>query len=94
MEKSTKIALVLSASGFAMNRYQNSKIKGDKTYLEQSEQNLKMLGGGVAVLGLVSAGILETTKNNPKARKVAFVGVAGLIGLMGYGVIMALKKMT
>jgi len=32
MEKGTKIALVVAASGFAMNKYQGSKIKGEKTY--------------------------------------------------------------
>lgn len=94
MEKGTKIALVVAASGLAMNKYQASKVKGNKTYLESDEQQLKMLGGATAVLGLASAGIIEFTKGKPKARKVAFVGLAGLTGLFVYGLFMAIKKMT
>jgi hypothetical protein len=94
MEKGTKIALVVAASGFAMNKYQGSKIKGEKTYLESDEQQLKMLGGGTAILGLASAGIIEFTKDKPKARKIAFVGLAGLTGLYFFTIIMALKKMS
>ena len=85
MEKGTKIALVVAASGLAM---------GEKTYLESDEQQLKMLGGGTAILGLASAGIIEFTKDKPKARKIAFVGLAGLTGLYFFTIIMALKKMS
>jgi len=94
MEKGTKIALVVAASGYAMNRYQNSKIKGEKTYLEQNEQNLKMLGGAAAVLGGVSAGIFHFTEGKPKARKVAFIGLGGLT--VGFVLLIraALQKMT
>ena len=35
MEKSTKIALFIAASGYAINRYENNKIGGTKTYLEK-----------------------------------------------------------
>ena len=83
MEKSTKIALYLAASGYAVNLYENHKLRtSDKGYLEQNDQNLKMTGGGVAFLGLASAGILEATKNHPKARKVVFVGLG--VGTIGY----------
>jgi len=53
-----------------------------------------MLGGGTAILGLASAGIIEFTKDKPKARKIAFVGLAGLTGLYFFTIIMALKKMS
>jgi FtsH-binding integral membrane protein len=53
-----------------------------------------MLGGATAVLGLASAGIIQFTKDKPKARKVAFVGLAGLTGLFVYGLFMAMKKMS
>lgn len=94
MEKGTKIALLIAASGYGMNRYQNSKVKGEKTYLEQDESNLKMLGGAVAVLGVASAGIIEFTKDKPKTRKAAFVTLGGLS--VGYVllILMALKKMS
>lgn len=94
MEKGTKIALVVAASGFALNKYQASKVKGNKTYLEQDEQNLKMLGGAATILGLASAGIIQYTKDKPKTRKAAFVGLGGLV--VAYFVVlgMAIKKMT
>ena len=95
MEKSTKTALVIATTGLAVNQYQKHKlINSEKGYLEETDQQLKMLGGGVAILGYASAGILELTKNNPKARKVAFIGLAaGTVGFFAL-VISALKKFT
>jgi hypothetical protein len=94
MEKSTKIALFIAASGYAINRYENNKIDGTKTYLETSESQAKMLGGLVGVLGIASAGILELTKNNPKARKITFIGLGGLTIAGFVSLMYALKKMT
>ena len=93
MEKSTKTALVVATSGLVVNQYlKHKQVNSDKGYLENSEQNLKMLGGGVAILGYSSAAILELTKNSPKARKVAFIGLAaGTVGFFAL-VISALKK--
>lgn len=94
MEKSAKIALIIGGAGLAVNKYQASKISGAKTYLSQEETNLKMGGGAIAFLGLTSAVILQTTKNKPKTRKVAFVG----LGVVSVGFVLtilyALKKMT
>lgn len=95
MEQSTKTALTVAAAGLAVNRYEAYKLsKSDKGYLESGDQQLKMLGGGVAALGIASAGILELTKSNPKARKVAFVGLAA--GTVGYFLLIlaALRKMS
>jgi len=93
MENNTKFALGLAAAGFAANRYMNSLQKG-QPYLTTEQSQTKILGGGVAVLGLASAGILEATKTHPKARKIAFLGLGGLT--VGYFAILllALKKMT
>lgn len=95
MEKATKTALGIAAIGYGLNRYENYKLRtSEKGYLEQADQNLKMTGSGIAILGLASAGILEVTKNSPRGRKIAFLGLGGLT--VGYFVIiaMAMKKMT
>jgi hypothetical protein len=94
MEKSTKIALVLGASGLAMNKYQGSKISLEKPALTQEESNLKMGGGAIAFLGFTSAVILEATKKHPKARKVAFVGLGVVSAGFVLTILYALKKMT
>ncbi len=86
---------MIAASGYAMNRYQQHKLRtSDKGYLETSDQQLKMLGGGVAILGIASAGIIQLTKNSPNARKLAFGGLVA--GTVGYFLIIAaaLKKMS
>jgi uncharacterized membrane protein len=95
MQQSTKTALGIAAGAYAVNRYQNYKLRtSEKGYLEQPDQNLKMTSGGVAILALASAGILEYTKDKPKARKIAFVGLAA--GTVGYFLIIlaALRKMS
>jgi hypothetical protein len=94
VEKSTKIALFIAASGYAVNRYEHSKLGGTKTYLETSESQAKMLGGLVGVLGLASAGIFEATKNSPKARTITFIGLGGLTIAAFVSLMYALKKMT
>lgn len=93
MDKSTRIALIIGTTGLAVNRYQDSKL-GSKPYLSESEQQLKMGGGAVAFLGLTSAVILHTTKNHPKARKIAFVGLGVLSVGAVISILYALKKMT
>jgi hypothetical protein len=94
MEKSTKIALLIAAGGYAVSKYESSKIKGSKTYLETSESQAKMLGNLTTILALSSAVIFETTKNSPKAKKIAFIGLGGLT-IAGFAALMyALKKMT
>jgi hypothetical protein len=95
MEQATKTALGIAAIGYGLNRYENYKLRtSEKGYLEQADQNLKMAGSGIAILGLASAGIFQSTKNNPKARKLAFLGLGGLT--VGYFVVIAyaMKKMT
>lgn len=94
MEKSTKIALLIAAGGYAVNRYEYSKLGGTKTYLETSESQAKMLGGLVGVLGLASAGIFEATKNSPKARTISFVGLGGLTVAGFVALMYAIKNMT
>ena len=94
MQTGTKISLIVAASGFAMSKYQSSKVKGDKTYLETSESQLKMLGNLSTFLGLSSAAIFELTKNSPAARKVSFVGLGGLTIAGFVALLYALKKMT
>lgn len=93
MEQSVKAALAIGATGLAVNRFEHSKM-GTKPYLSQEESNLKMGGGAVAFLGFTSAAILQATKDKPKARKVAFVG----LGVVSVGFVLtilyALKKMT
>ena len=95
MQNSTKTALTIAGIGYAVNRYEAYKLRtSDKGCLEEGDQQLKMLGGGVTALGIASAGILELTKSSPKARKVAFVGLAA--GTVGYFLLIlaALKKMS
>lgn len=94
MQTGTKVALGVAAAGYAMNKYQASKISTDKPYLETEEWRLQFAGKAATVLGLASAGIFEYTKDKPKIRKVAFVGLGGVIVLYFVGVMLALKKMT
>lgn len=94
METGTKISLIVAASGFAMSKYQSSKVKGDKTYLETSESQLKMLGNLATFLGLSSAAIFELTKNSPKAKTISFLGLGGLTIAGFVALLYALKKMT
>jgi len=93
MENSVKIALLIGASGFALNRFENSKM-GTKPYLSQQESNLKMNGGAFAFLGFSSAVILQATKNSPIARKVAFASLG--VFSVGYvlAILYALRKMS
>ena len=93
MENSTKIALGIAAAGYAVNRYEHSKV-GTKPTLTQEETNRKMTGGAVAFLGVATAGILEATKNSPKGRKIAFVSLGGLSIAYVLTILYALKKMS
>lgn len=94
MEKLTKIALLIAAGGYGVSKYESSKIKGNKSYLETSESQAKMLGNLTTILALSSAVIFETTKNSPKARKLSFIGLGGLTIAAFAALIYALKKMT
>lgn len=94
MQKGTKIALGVAAAGFAMNKYQKSKVGPDKPYLESDEWRLQFAGSAATALGLASAGIIEFTKDKPKARKIAFYGLGGAVVLYFATVMLALKKMT
>lgn len=94
MEKSTKTALIIAATGLVVNKYQSSKINIDKPALTSSENNIKMTAGLVSVLGIASAGILEATKSNPKARKIAFMSLGGLTAAWFLTILYALKKMS
>ena len=88
-------ALLIAASGYAVNRYEAHKLRTEgKGYLETKDQQLKMLGTGVAILGTASAGIIHLTRNSPRARKLAFGGLA--VGTVGYFllIIAVLKKMS
>ena len=93
MEQSVKMALAIGATGLAVNKFEQSKMR-TQPYLSQEESNLKMGGGAVAFLGFTSAAILQLTKDKPKARKIAFVG----LGVVSVGFVLtilyALKKMT
>jgi len=94
-KKIINTALLIAASGFAVNHYQAHKLRtSDKGYLETEDQQMKMLGTGVAILATASAGIVHLTRNNPRARKLAFGGLAA--GTIGYFLIIiaALKKMS
>jgi hypothetical protein len=93
MEKSTKIALGIAAAGYAVNRYEHSKM-GEQPFLSQQQTNLKMTGGAVAFLGVATAGILEATKNSPKGRKIAFIGLGGLSAAWVLAILYALRKMS
>lgn len=93
MENKTKIALTIAAVGLGVNQYEKSKLK-TKPYLETDESQLKMAGGALAILGGASAGIFELTKNNPKARKISFIGLGGLVVLFVGTVVYAMKKFT
>ena len=87
MEQQTKAALTTAATGFGVNQYLKQKQrKSPEGYLGKTDEQLKMLGGATAVLATASAVIFETTKDNPKARKIAFialgVGTVGFIALV------------
>jgi len=94
MEKSTKTALLIAATGYIINKYEGSKISVEKPALNSDENNIKLTAGLVAALGLTSAGILELTKNSPTARKIAFFGMGGLTIAGVLAIIYAMKKMT
>jgi hypothetical protein len=93
MEQSVKTALLIGATGFAVNRFEHSKM-GTKPYLSQEESNLKMGGGAIAFLGFTSAVILEATKDKPKARKIAFLSLGVVSAGFVLSILYALKKMT
>ena len=100
MQKETKIALAIAGAGYVLKEYQRKKISQPNFYETHtpskplSEDQLKMLGGLAFIGGLASAGIFETTKNNPKARKIAFVGLGGLGIAWFLTILYALKKMS
>lgn len=94
MEKSTKTALLIATTGFIVNKYEGSKISAEKPALDSDENNIKLTAGLVAGLGLTSAIILELTKNSPRGRKIAFVGMGGLTIVGILGIIYSMKKMT
>lgn len=93
MEKSTKVALGIARTGLVTNQYLGYKQRNSTAgYLEQKESNAKVLGAGVAILGYSSAAILHFTKNNPKARKIAFgTLIVGTVGFCAM-VVSAIKK--
>jgi hypothetical protein len=94
MDNKAKISLIAAGVGFAVSRYETSKIGPNKPALDPTESQIKMLANLTTVLGLTSAVIFETTKNSPKSRKVAFMGLGGLT-IAGFVALMyALKKMT
>lgn len=93
MEKSVNTALAIGTIGLIVNRFEDSKM-GTKPYLSQQESNLKMGGGAVAFLGYSSAIILQATKDNPKSRKIAFLGLGTLSAAFVLTIIYAVKKMT
>ncbi len=66
MEKLTKIALLIAAGGYGVSKYESSKIKGNKSYLETSESQAKMLGNLTTVLAYNSSicGIILCFKKN------------------------------
>lgn len=100
MQKETKIALAVAGAGYILKEYERKKIsqpyfyENNKPSEPLSEDQLKMLGGLAFVGGLASAGIFETTKNNPKARKISFIALGGLAVLGFLSILYALKKMT
>lgn len=93
MEKNAKIALFIAAGGLAVNQYEKNKLK-TQPYLYSDEQNLKLLGGVVAIAGGASALIFQGLRNHPKAKKAAFVGLGGIGVLAVVSVIYAMKKFT
>ena len=94
MQKETQKALLVAAAGFALNKFEGSKINVNKPALTQNEDLLRQAGRLATFLGLTSAVILEATKNSPKARKVSFIGLTG-VTIGGFIILMyALKKMT
>jgi hypothetical protein len=69
--------------------------KSTKTaLLDSDENNIKLTADLVAGLGLTSAIILELTKNSPRGRKIAFVGMGGLTIVGILAIIYSMKKMT
>jgi hypothetical protein len=94
MEKSTKTALLIAATGYIVNKYEGSKISTEKPALTTEESNIKITAGLVTALGVTSAVILELTKNSPRGRKIAFVGMGGLTIAWFLTIIYAMKKMT
>ena len=95
MEKSTKIAISIATSGLIGNQYLAYKQRNSpEGYLQTNESNAKLLGAGVAILGYSSAAILEFTKDNPKARKIAFgTLIVGTVGFCAM-VVSAIKSFT
>ena len=93
MEKNTKLALGVAGVGFAVNRYMKSKER-QQPYLTSEQFQTKFYGGAVTAIGLATAGILEMTKDKPKARKVSFIALGGAV--IGYYalLLLALKKMS
>jgi hypothetical protein len=93
MEKTTRNAIIIGTLGLALNKYEQSKLR-TQPYLSEQDSQLKMSGGAVAFLGYTSAVILQVTKDKPKARKVAFVGLGVVSVGFVLSVLYALKKMT
>jgi hypothetical protein len=93
MENKTKLSLVIAAAGLGVNQYEKSKLN-NQPYLNSDESNLKLLGNVALVGGLASAFIFEKFKDNPKAKRISFIGLGGVAVLGIVGIIYALKKMT
>lgn len=93
MENKTKLSLLIATAGLGINQYEKSKLK-KQPYLNSDESNLKLLGNVALVGGLASAFIFEKFKDNPKAKRISFIGLGGVAVLGIVGIIYALKKMT
>jgi hypothetical protein len=100
MQKVTKIALAVAGAGFILKEYERKKISQPNFYENYtpskplSEDQLKMLGGLAFVGGIASAGIIEATKNSPKARKISFIALGGLGVAWFVTILYALNKMS
>jgi len=93
MEQSVKMALAIGATGLAVNKFEQSKLR-TQPYLSTEESNLKMGGGAVAFLGFTSAAIIQLTKDKPKSRKIALVGLGVVSAGFVLSILYALKKMS
>lgn len=93
MENKTKLSLLIATAGLGINQYEKNKLK-KQPYLNSDESNLKLLGNVALVGGLASAFIFEKFKDNPKAKRISFIGLGGVAVLGIVGIIYALKKMT
>ena len=93
MENKTKLSLLIATAGLGISQYEKSKLK-KQPYLNSDESNLKLLGNFAIIGGLVSALIFEKFKDNPKAKKISFIGLGGIAVLGVASIVYAMKKFT